>query len=39
MVKQLVEVLQGDDAIWFWLAVGFVALMLLMVALSNGVND
>jgi hypothetical protein len=24
---------------WFWLAVGFVVLMLLMVALSNGMND
>jgi hypothetical protein len=36
MVKQLVEVLEGDDAVWFWLAVGFVVLMLVMVALSNG---
>jgi hypothetical protein len=24
---------------WFWLAVGFVILMLLLVALSNGMND
>jgi hypothetical protein len=28
-----------DDATWFWLALGFVVLMLLLVALSNGMND
>jgi hypothetical protein len=27
-----------DDG-WLWIAVGFVVLMLLMVAISNGMND
>jgi hypothetical protein len=35
VVKQLVDALESDDAWYFWLALGFVVLMLLMVANSD----